>query len=58
MPVFRGLLVVFGAAIVLCVALYLFRGERKYLKWAGRLFSVALVGALLFFAVLLVDKLI
>jgi hypothetical protein len=58
MPVFRGLLVVFGATIVLCVALYLFRGDRKYLRWAGRLFLGALGGALLFFAVLLVEKFI
>jgi hypothetical protein len=56
MPVFRGLLVVFGAAVVLCVALYMFRGDRKYLKWAGHLFLGALAWALLFFAVLLVEK--
>jgi hypothetical protein len=58
MAVFRGLLVVFGVAVVVLVGLYLIGGNRKYLAWAGRLFAATLGAALFFFAVLIVQKLI
>lgn len=56
MPTFRALLFVFGIAVVVLVGLSLVRGDRKYLRWAGRLLAAGLVAALLFFAVLLIQR--
>lgn len=56
MPFFRALLIVFAIAVVICVALFLFTGERSYLGWAARLFKVGLAAALVFFAVLLLER--
>lgn len=57
MPYFRALLLVFAAAIVVLAGMYIFRGDRKYLRWAGRLFGIGLAAAVLFFAVLLIQRL-
>jgi hypothetical protein len=57
-PLFRALLIIFAIAVVICVALYLFTNERKYLGWAGRLFKVGLAAALLFFVVLMLERLV
>lgn len=58
MPYFRALLFLFAAVIVVCAALYFFSGERRYLRWAGRLFGIGLAAAVLFFAVLLIQRFI
>ena len=58
MPLFRALLVLFAIAVVLCVALYVFTDNRKYLGWAGRLFKVFIVAALLFFVVLMLERIV
>lgn len=58
MPYFRALLLAFAIAVTVLVVLFLLRRERKYLRWAGRLFAVFLVIAALFFAVLLLQKFI
>ena len=58
MGVFRALLIVFLFAVCLSVALYLMTGQRKYLGWAGLLFKLAVVSGLLFFGVLLLERLI
>jgi len=55
-PLFRALLIFFAIAVVICVALYFFTDQRKYLGWAGRLFKVFIVAALLFFVVLLLER--
>jgi hypothetical protein len=55
-PYLRALLVVFAAAVVVCVGLYFRSGNRKYLAWAGRLFVIGTGGAVAFFAVLLVQQ--
>lgn len=56
MPTFRALLFVFAVAVVALVTLSLVRRDRKYLRWAGRLFAAGLAAALLFFAVLLIQR--
>lgn len=58
MPFFRALLFFFAIAVTICVALYLFNGDRKYLGWAARLFKVGLAAALLFFVVLLLERIV
>ena len=57
MPIFRALLIVFAIAVAICVALFLVTNDRKYLAWAGRLFKVGVVAALLFFGVLMLERL-
>lgn len=58
MAYFRALLIVFAIAVAVCVVQYFLRGDRKYLRWAGRLFAIGLAAAGIFFAVLLVDRFI
>jgi hypothetical protein len=57
-PFFRALLILFAIAVVVCVALYFFTEDRKYLGWAGRLFKVGIAAALLFFVVLLIERIV
>lgn len=58
MPIFRALLLLFLVAVSMCVAVYLVTGERRYLRWAGTLFKLAVAAGLLFFAVLLLERLV
>lgn len=58
MPFFRALLIFFAIAVCICVALFLFTNDRKYLGWAGRLFKVGLAAALLFFVVMLLERIV
>jgi hypothetical protein len=55
---FRVVLILFGIAIALCAALFLLTNRRHYLVWAGKLFKVGVVAALLFFVVLLLERLV
>jgi hypothetical protein len=55
-PYFRALLILFAAAIIVCAGLYFFSGDRRYLRWTGRLFGIGLAAAVLFFAVLLLQQ--
>jgi hypothetical protein len=57
-PYFRALLVAFAVSVVVFAVSYFFSGDRKYLRWAGRLFAVGLGAAVLFFAILLVQRFI
>jgi hypothetical protein len=57
-PLFRALLIVFAIAVFVCVGLFLYTNDRKYLGWAGRLFKVGLAAALLFFVVLMLERLL
>lgn len=56
MPFLRLLLIVFGLAVVALVGLFFFRGDRKYLRRAGRLFLIGIGAAVLFFAILLLQR--
>ncbi len=58
MPLFRALLVVFATAVVLSVAAFVVSGDRKYLGWAWLLFKLGIAAALLFFAVLLLERIV
>ncbi|HVJ60338.1 MAG TPA: hypothetical protein VM528_07235 [Burkholderiaceae bacterium] len=58
MGLFRVVLILFGIAIALCVALFLLTERRVYLRWAGKLFTIGVVAALLFFVVLLLERLV
>lgn len=58
MPLFRALLLLFAVAVCVCVAAFLVTGDRKYLRWAGTLFKIAVASGLLFFAVLLIERLV
>lgn len=55
---FRVGLILFGVAIATCGVLFLFTRERRFLRWAGRLFLAGIVTALVFFGVLLVERLV
>ncbi len=55
---FRGLLFALGAAILACVLLYFISGRPHYLTWASRLFLAGLGSGVVFFAVLLIKRLI
>jgi hypothetical protein len=56
--IFRVVLIVFATAIAISVALYFLTNRRVYLAWAGKLFKVGIVAALLFFVVLLLEKIV
>ena len=58
MPFFRGLLLLFAVIICVCVAAYLITGQRRYLQWTGKIFKVAVAAGLLFFAVLLLERMV
>ena len=55
---FRGLLFAFGAGVVVCAVLYFVSGRARYLTWASRLFLVGLGTGVVFFAILLIKRLI
>jgi hypothetical protein len=57
-PIFRALLLLFVIAVCVCVAAYLVTGDRRYLRWAGLPFKLAVAAGLLFFAVLLLERLV
>lgn len=58
MPIFRTLLLLFAIGICVCVALYLLSGNRRYLRWAAAAFKLLVAAGLLFFAVLLLERLV
>ena len=58
MGIFRVLLIVFAIAIAISVALYFLTNRRVYLTWAGKLFTLGIVAALLFFVVLLLERIV
>jgi hypothetical protein len=55
---FRVLLAVFGVAVALLAIRYVLTGQRQYLRWALRLLGAFLVSGVVFFAVLLVSRLV
>jgi hypothetical protein len=55
---FRVLLAVFGIAVAFLAVRYVVTGQRLYLRWALRLLGVALTSGVVFFAVLLVSRLV
>lgn len=57
MVLFRLLAVLFVIGIAVCVGAYLFTGQKKYLHWAFKATRVALVLAIAFFTVLVLERL-
>ena len=58
MGIFRALLLIFVIAIAICGALYLITGDRKFLRWAWLLFKLVVAAGLLFFAVLILERIV
>jgi len=54
----RLLVILTAAAIAVCAAGYLISGDRHYLGWAVRVIKYAGAAALIFFAVLLLERLV
>ena len=57
MIVLRGLLIGAAVAVVICVAGYLLSGDRRWLRRALRSLGFSALAALLFFAILIVERL-
>lgn len=58
MPFFRGLVMLLLATGVACLVAYLVTGQQRYRTYAVRLLKWTIVGALGFFAVLIVERLV
>ena len=58
MRAFRLLLVVFGLLVAFFAVRYVVTGRRQYLRWALRLLAAVLVSGVVFFAVLLITRLV
>jgi hypothetical protein len=58
MVFFRALLIIFAIAVTLCVVAFIVTSDRKYLGWAWLLFKLGVAAALLFFAVLLLERIV
>jgi hypothetical protein len=58
MALLRVLFIVAALAVAGLVVAYFSTGERKFLRWALRVFVAAVVAGLLFFAVLIADRLL
>jgi threonine/homoserine/homoserine lactone efflux protein len=54
----RLLVILTAAAIAVCAAGYLISGDRRYLGWAVRVIKYAGAAALIFFAVLLLERVV
>ncbi|MCE2970333.1 MAG: hypothetical protein LW847_08980 [Burkholderiales bacterium] len=58
MALLRVLFIVAALTVAGLVAAYFATGERKFLRWALRVFVAAVGAGLLFFAVLIADRLL
>lgn len=58
MPFFRGLVMLLLATGVACLVAYLVTGQQRYRTYAVRILKWTIVGALGFFAVLIVERLV
>jgi intracellular septation protein A len=54
--IFRTLLLIFLIAVAICGALYLITSDRKFLRWAGLMLKLVVAAGLLFFAVLILER--
>lgn len=52
----RFLLMAIALGVTVCAAGYLLGGDRKYLRWAMRILKVGAAVALVFFGVLLLER--
>lgn len=56
MGIFRTLLLIFLIAVAICGALFMITGDRRYLRWAGLMLKLVVAAGLLFFAVLILER--
>ena len=56
MGIFRTLLLIFLIAVAICGALFMITGDRRYLRWAGLMMKLVVAAGLLFFAVLILER--
>ncbi len=57
MLAFRFLLIITAAAVAVCVAGYLLSGQRRYLGWAFKVLKFGAAAGLVFFAILILERL-
>ena len=57
MPIARWLLLLAGLGICVSVALYVWTGNTGYWRLARRLFTMTAAAAILFFAILMLERL-
>ena len=57
MVALRLLIIFSAAAIAVCVAGYLLGGQRRYLRWAFTILKLAGASALVFFTILILERL-
>jgi hypothetical protein len=56
--IFRLLFLASAAAIAVCAAGYLLSGDRRYLRWALTVVKLAGAAGLVFFSVLLLERIV
>ena len=56
MLLLRAVAILDAALIALCAAAFVLSGDRKYLRWALRLLQVGVATGLVFFAVLILER--
>lgn len=52
----RAFLLLYGLGVIGLVGAYLRTGDRRWLRWSGRLLVAGLVAALVFFVVLAIQQ--
>ena len=58
MLLLRAVAILDAALIALCAAAFVLSGDRKYLRWALRLLQVGVAAGLVFFAVLILERIV
>lgn len=58
MVFFRLIVVVLLAALGICVGLYVFTRDRRFLRYAGRIMKVGLIVVLVFLALFAIERII
>ncbi len=56
MLLLRTIAILDAALIAVCAAAFVLSGDRKYLRWALRLLQVGVAAGLMFFAVLILER--
>jgi hypothetical protein len=56
MAYFRAVLFAFALAVIALALMHWLTGDRRYLRWTGRLFAIALGAGVIFFTVLLIQR--
>jgi hypothetical protein len=56
MLIFRFLAIAIAVLIMLCAAGYVLTSDKRYLRWAMNLVKIGVAGGLVFFGVLLLER--